>query len=143
MLSLHASKVFVRLQRQRVLLGDLAYKVDRIARRRLGLAKSCSTLWELRHTAPGDLTLPQSAALQQLETQVKAAGWPVAELTSLQSELKHMRLPDAPEKELYLITAEELKLYADETLADEQLRDATKSLVDLVLELEPGKAPLQ
>ena len=111
---------------------------------RLGLAKCRLSFWELRHAVGGELTTEQAAALQQVEAEVKAAGWKVAELTSLQSALKQLRASDAhsSEEELQFTTPEQLKQYADEALTDLQLRMDTKGLVDLVQQLDPGKAPL-
>ena len=133
------------VQRQRILLGDLAYKVDRLVRSRVGLIKSRQTFWELRHAVAGELTAEQVAALQQVESDIRAAGWDVAELTSLQSTLKQPRLGDAhcSEDELRCTMPDQLKQYADDTLTDLQLRKDAKALVDLVRRLDPSRAPLQ
>lgn len=131
------------------MVGDLAYKLDCVVRERLDMQKSRQTLYELRHSTPGELTEDQATALTTFEAEVKASGWQLAELTSLQQELKLnifrcARLWDAhcSDEERSATTAQDLKQIAHMIFADVQLRQEVMDFVDLVVLLDPNNKPL-
>ena len=130
-------------QRKLQLLGDLAYKLERVIRWRLRLGRRDRYSYNELLTFRTQLGASEQAALNTFNQQIGLQGWTPLQLQFVLGELKKERFPTAHSVGSELSTSgSDLKRMALEVLDPDLAADVDR-LVDTVLTLEPRLAPLQ